>query len=153
MSPPVFFAKLEDNWITNNGRCGINLRYGCNANVINNCDMSLNGLYGLWHHKDGSGNIYGNNIRDGQCSYNGSYGYFFEDGQKLTTSGLYAEGNGRSGSTGYVNTPYDYYIANAMSPSWIGIGTIQAGGHIRLPTANSSGIQVWQGGSKLFGDT
>jgi hypothetical protein len=157
----VFFAKLNDVWSSNNGRCGINLRMGCNANSFNNCDTSKNGLYGFWHHKDGAGNTYGNNIRDGQASYNGSYGYYFENGQELTTSGLYAEGNGSSNpgaqGGGYANTPYDYAVMSAMSPSWIGIGTLQpptAGqAHILLPTANSAGIQIWQGGKRLYGDT
>jgi hypothetical protein len=138
---------------SNNGRAGFNIRFGCNANLLVNCQGTQN-YYGLWHHKDGAGNTYGNNIQGGQFSYNKNYGMFFEDGQKINTWGIYAESNGRGdGDTGYATTPYDYYIGNNCTNSYFNFGVIQAGGHVRLPTANSASIQVWEGGKKLFGDT
>lgn len=151
----VFFAHLTNVWSQNNGGCGLNLRMGCNANVFTNCDFSSNGTYGFWQHKDGSGTIYGNTIIGGQCSYNAQYGYYIQEGTNLMTQGLYAEGNGRSAGTGYVNTPYDFYVGDNCLRTYLGIGTVfnNDTAHIRFPAANSASIQIWEGGALRFGAT
>lgn len=156
----VFFCDLRNVWSKNNGRDGIRIRMGANANNFYNCDFSNNKGVGLHHMTDG-GATYGNVIIGGQCSYNTSYGYYFENGTDITMHGTYAEFNGSPTNTntdGYTNTAFDFYFGDNCLNSWFNIGTAFGGStaiknsHIRVPGFNPDRIQVWDGGRKLFGN-
>jgi len=153
----VFFARLTDVWSKDNGRDGIAVRRGANANNFMMCQFDRNGRYGFHHYTDGF-STYGNIVRDGQCSYNEQYGYYFENGTNIVTEGLYAEYNGSPNHTntdGYTNTPIDIYVGDNCVRSFIGIGVLLNASttHVRLPAFNPATIQVWEGGRRLFGDT
>jgi hypothetical protein len=159
----VFFAKLENVWSKDNGRDGLVIRMGANANTFINLQLSGNKRYGLHHLTDGNdqagavGSTYGNTIISGQASYNSNIGYYFENGTSITCYGLYAEYNGsptNSNTDGYVNTPYDFFIGDNCNHSAIYIGTPFGGNatHIRAPASglnDSNG--VFCGGDRVFG--
>lgn len=152
----VFFAKLQHVWSKDNGRDGLVIRRGANANLIENCDTSRNGRYGLLHMTDGFG-TYGTNIVGGQASYNGREGFRFENGTNIQARGFYAEFNGTPTNTntdGYTNTPYDIWIGDNCVRSEFRIGVLLNSnvGKVRLPAFNPATIQVWEGGKKLFGN-
>lgn len=156
----VFFCRFDNVWSKNNGRDGCYVRRGANANSFINCQFDNNGRYGFHHYTDNGGDgswggLYGTTIRDGQCSYNTSYGYMFENGTNIVTSGLYAELNNFNGTNGYTFGPIDFYVGDTCVRSWIGIGVLYGASttHVRVPAVNSNTIQVWEGGRKLFGDT
>lgn len=158
----VFFAELRNVWSKNNGGHGCWLRMGANANNLYNCDFSANGIDGLHHSTDGvdnnsaTGSTYSNIIKGGQASYNGRYGYGFENGTDIHAEAIYAEQNGctvpGNNSGAYAVTPYDYYIGDNCSRSFIRTGAIFGANtaHVRFPTSNST-LQVWNGGTPLSG--
>lgn len=154
----VFFAQLIKVWSKNNGRDGCRVRMGANANVFINCDFSNNSGTGL-HHVTEGGATYGNVIIGGQCSYNTSYGYYFESGTNIVTSGLYGEYNGSPTNTntdGYTNTPFDFYIGDNCSRSKIEIGTLfnSSFSHVRAPSKGlNDSCYVGQGGQRAFVST
>lgn len=153
----VFFCRLVNTWAKDNGRDGCVLRMGANANTIINPQFDRNKRYGLHQMTDG-GSTYGNNVRDGQTSYNSSIGTYIESGTNLTVSGMYGEFNGSPSNTntdGYTNTLLDFKIENAAVRTWFGIGTLfnNSSTHVGLPTLNSNAIQVWNAGQQLFGAT
>lgn len=152
----IFFCALKNVWSKFNGRDGIWVRGGANANYFTNCDFSNNKRYGF-HHSNNGFTTYGNTIFAGQCSYNSNIGYFFEGGTNITMWGVYAEYNGSPTNTntdGYTNTPYDFWFGDNCTKSWFQIGTLLNGntGKARLPAFNPNSIQVWHGGQKLFGN-
>lgn len=158
-SGAVFFAHLNDVWSKFNGRDGIRIRAGANACIFTNCDFSSNGSYGLHHLTDGFA-TYGNVIIGGQCSYNGSYGYYFESGTDVQAYGLYAEQNGCStpgnNGTAYATTSVDFYIGDNISRSHINIGTLFSSSltHVRAPSRGlNDGCAVYQGGRRIFSST
>lgn len=151
----VFFSTMLNVWSKKNGRDGIRIRMGANANTFINCDFSSNSGVGFHHLTDG-GATYGNTIIAGQASYNTSYGYYFESGTNLTTMGLYAEYNGTPTNTntdGYTNTPYDFYVGDNLSRSHIAIGTVfnNNNTHVRAPSSGlNDSIAVMVGGDRIF---
>lgn len=159
----VFFARFDNVWSKNNGGDGCLIRLGANANTFVNCDFSNNGGSGFHHKTDGSddngntGSTYGNTILTGQASYNAQYGYYFESGTNITTTGLYAElnQNPTQASSGYASGPIDFYVGDNCLRSWIGIGTLfnASTTHVRVPGFNSNVIQIWESGRRIFGDT
>lgn len=155
----VFFTKFDSVWSKNNGRDGIRVRGGANANIFVNCQFDRNGGVGFHHMTDGTP-TYGNIIYGGQCSYNGSYGYYFESGTDLTTHGLYAELNGCStpGNTGtaYTTTPFDFYMGDNLSRSWVHLGTIYNSSttHARAPARGlNDSASMWHGGQRIYSST
>lgn len=154
----AFFGVFSNVWSKNNGRDGIRVRMGANAHTFINCDFSNNIGVGFHHLTDG-GATYGNVIIAGQCSYNSSYGYYFESGTNCVTMGLYAEFNGSPTNTntdGYTNTPYDFYVGDNFSRSQIGIGTVfnSSNTHVRAPSSGlNDGISVMVGGDRIFTST
>lgn len=157
ISNAVFFAQLENVWSKDNGRDGLAVRRGANANSFVRMQCDKNGRYGVHHYTDGFG-TYGNTFRDGQASYNKQEGYRFANGTNLITSGLYAEHNGTPTNTdtdSYTNTAYDFYLGDNCTKSHFGLGVLLNGdtGKVRLPGFNPATIQVWEGGKRLFGDT
>ncbi|MGU7895810.1 hypothetical protein, partial [Escherichia coli] len=106
----VFFSEMRNTWSKDNGRDGIRVRAGANANLFINCQFDRNKGVGFHHFTDGYA-TYGNVLIIGQASYNSSYGYYFENGTDLWAAGLYAEHNGTPTNTdtdSYQNTPYDF---------------------------------------------
>lgn len=155
----VFFSKMDGVWSKDNGRDGCRVRNGANANLFINCQFDANGSYGFHHVTDGNP-TYGNVIIGGQCSYNGSYGYYFESGTDIQAYGLYGERNGCSTpgneSTDYTTTPFDFYIGDNVSRSWINIGTLFGSSttHVRAPSRGlNDGLAVMQGGRRIYGST
>lgn len=161
----VFFSDLRNVWSKNNGRDGIRVRMGANANNFYNCDFSNNGVsvatgVGFHHLTDGSdsngdtGSTYGNVIVGGQASYNASYGYYFESGTNIQMWGCYAERNGWNNGVNYTNTQYDFYVGDNCLRSWINIGVLYGASttRVRVPGFNANVIQIWEGGRKIFGN-
>jgi hypothetical protein len=153
----VFFSMMTNCWSKHNGRDGIRVRMGANANGFINCDWSNNGAVGFHHLTDG-GATYGNWGIGGQASYNASYGWYFESGTEAIFSSLYAEKNGSvdSGNTGYTNTPFDFYIGDNLSRSSIGLGVVfnASSTHVRAPSKGlNDSIIVWRGGTRFFSST
>lgn len=154
----VFFAQLENVWTKDNGRDGLAVRRGANANSFVRMQCDRNGRYGVHHYRDGFA-TYGNTFRDGQASYNKQEGYRWADGTNIITSGLYAEHNGTPTNTNadsYTNTPYDFYVGDNCVRSYIGIGVLLNAdtGKVRMAGGfNPATIQIWEGGKRLFGDT
>lgn len=155
----VFFSKMDGVWSKDNGRDGIRVRGGANADVFINCQFDRNGNVGFHHLTDGAA-TYGSIIIAGQCSYNGSYGYYFESGTDIQAFGLYAERNGCTTpgdeATDYTTTLYDYYIGDNCSRSWIHIGTIFGPdtGHVRAPSRGlNDSICVMHGGQRIYSST
>lgn len=148
----VFFASLTRVWSKNNGRDGIAVRRGANANVFDLIQADRNGRYGLHQYTDGFG-TYGNLYRAGQASYNGQVGWMFANGHEVTAHGLYAELNGND----YVNTKIDYHFGDNCVDSWFQIGSIYGNTltdkatHVRLPAFNPTRIKVLHGGRLLYG--
>jgi hypothetical protein len=154
----VFFCDFRNVWSKNNGRDGIRVRMGANANNFYNCQWDKNAVHGFHHITDG-GATYGNNIWGGQCSYNTQEGWYFESGTNVTAIGLYSEYNGSPSNTntdGYTNTPYDIYVGDNFSRSWIQVGTVfnNSNSHVRAPTSGlNDGIAVYVGGDRIFGSS
>lgn len=154
----VFFALFTNVWSKNNGRDGIRVRMGANANGFLNCQFDKNKGVGFHHMTDG-GATYGNWIRGGQCSYNTSYGYFFETGTDLKVDGVYTEYNGSPSNTntdGYTNTPFDIFVGDNCSRSNIHVGTVfnASVSHIRAPASGlNDSIKVYMGGDRIFGSS
>lgn len=154
----VFFAKMDGVWSKDNGGDGIRVRNGANANLFINCQFDRNSGYGFHHVTDGNP-TYGNVIIGGQCSYNSQYGYYFESGTDIQAYGLYAEFNGSPTNTntdGYTNTPYDFYIGDNISRSFINIGTLfgASSTHVRAPSRGlNDGCMVMSGGRRIYSST
>lgn len=160
----VFFARLVDVWSKYNGRDGIAVRRGANANNFWMCQFSNNDRHGFHHYTDGFA-TYGNTIRDGQASYNHDHGWYFENGTNIITSGLYCELNGYSGGVGYaVAGMKDVWVGDNCTRSRIEIGVLynQDTSTVRLPFnaawgtstgGNTAQIQVWEGGRRGYGAT
>jgi hypothetical protein len=153
----VFFSMMTNVWSKHNGRDGIRVRMGANANGFINCDFSNNGGVGFHHLTDG-GATYGNWVVGGQCSYNSSYGWYFESGTEVNASCLYAEKNGTvdGGNTGYTNTTFDFYVGDNLSRSSIGLGVVfnAVATHVRAPAKGlNDSIIVYRGGTRFFTST
>lgn len=155
----VFFSVLDNVWSKNNGRDGIAVRSGANANLFVQCQFDSNGQVGFHHYTDGTP-TYGNVVILGQCSYNGSYGYWLESGTDFQAYGLYGERNGCSTpgdeATDYTTTPFDFYFEDNTSRSWANVGTLFGSSttHIRAPARNlNDGCMVMQGGRRIWGST
>jgi hypothetical protein len=155
----VFFSVWTNVWSKHNGRDGIRVRMGANANTFINCDWSNNTGVGFHHLTDG-GATYGNVVISGQASYNSSYGYYLESGTNLTTFGLYAELNGSPDNTsanGYTgSTIVDFYVGDNLSRSKIHIGTVfnSTNTHVRAPSSGlNDSICVETGGDRIFTTT
>lgn len=154
----VFFAQLIKVWSKNNGRDGCRCRAGANANLFINTDFSNNGGAGFHHITEGWP-TYGNVIIAGQASYNSSYGFHFESGTNVVTTGLYGENNGSPTNTntdGYTLVPYDFFVGDNLSRSKIEIGTVFSNDFttVRAPAKGlNDAIYVGQGGQRIFGST
>jgi hypothetical protein len=155
----VFFASLTRVWSKNNGRDGIAVRRGANANVFDLIQADKNGRYGVHHYTDGFG-TYGNYFRAGQASYNTGPGWMFANGHEITAHALYAELNGTPTNTdtdSYTSTLIDYHFGDNCVDSWFQIGSIYGNllsdkaKHVRLPAFNPSRIKVLHGGRLLYG--
>lgn len=158
----VFFSEMRNTWSKDNGRDGIRVRAGANANLFINCQFDRNGGVGFHHMTDGFA-TYGNVVIIGQCSYNSSYGCYFENGTDVFCCGLYAEKNGRINPNGvddntnnYQNTDYDFFIGDNVSRSHILLGTVFGASytHVRAPTRGlNEGCGVFHGGLRIYGST
>lgn len=154
----VFFSEMRNVWSKSNGRDGIRVRMGANANTFWNCQFDKNGAYGFHHMTDG-GATYGNTVIGGQCSYNAQYGWYIESGTELSTLGIYAELNGSPDGTsanGYTNTPIDFYVGDNASRSSIGLGVVfnSSSTHVRAPSKGlNDSIRVFRGGTRFFVST
>lgn len=154
----VFFAEMRHAWSKDNGRDGIRIRAGANANMFYNCQFDRNGAYGCHHMTDGWA-TYGNVFLIGQASYNSQYGYYWESGTDQWAAGLYAERNGTPTNTdtnSYQNTPYDFFIGDNTSRSNIMIGTVFGAdySHVRSPARGlNEGCGVFHGGVRIYGST
>lgn len=165
-----FFCSFVDSWVWGCGEDGMQIRAGANAIKVDNCNFLRNRRYGFHHHdgNDGTGGqapgstlsappTYGLNLRGGESSYSKYENYRFESGTMIRATGMYSEGGGLSGSSGYVNTPYDYYVGDTVTHSLIAPAVIQAPitDRIRVPrNADGSlkyveGLEVSIGGKRL----
>lgn len=155
-SNAVFFAFMLNTWSKDNGRDGIRVRYGANANIFINCQFDRNGGSGFHHMTDGIA-TYGNIIIGGQASYNSNYGYYFESGTDINACGLYAEFNWSPTNTdvGYQNGQLvDFFIGDNVSRSTIVLGTVFSAdySHVRAPNRNlNNTCMVTHGGLRIFG--
>lgn len=154
----VFFSELRNVWSKDNGRDGIRVRMGANVNVFINCQFDRNDGVGFHHLTDG-GATYGNVIVGGQCSYNASYGYYFESGTNIRAYGLYSELNGSPSHTtadDYTTTPYDIYVGDNCSRSYIDCGVVYNNDntHVRAPNRGlNDSCMVVVGGMRIFTST
>jgi hypothetical protein len=80
----VFFCELRNVWSKSNGRDGIRVRMGANANTFINCDFSKNGAAGFHHLTDG-GSTYGNTVMAGRRPTTAHTATHFENGTNITT--------------------------------------------------------------------
>lgn len=148
-----FFSIFHNCQSVDTGRDGWVIRAGANANLFFNCQSVRAGRYGMHHYTDGFG-TYANLWIGGQCSYSAQYNFYHESGTDCLYDHIYAEGGGRSGGVGYVNTQFDYFFSQNSDRCRVYVG---AGGpvtRIRAPARGSlESCGVWIGGQRVYGNT
>lgn len=148
-----FFSVYFNCQAVDCGRDGWAVRAGANANLFLNIQSVRAGRYG-WHHYTDSFGTYGNLVIGGQMSYSAQYGYYHESGTDCLYDHVYAEGSGRSGGVGYVNTQFDAFLSQNSDRCRFYLGSGGGADGIRCPARGSlESCGVWIGGQRVYGDT
>lgn len=155
-----FFSRVTGLVARGNGRDGIVVRRGANAHIFSQIQAISNGRYGVAHLTDGFA-TYSNVWNIGQASYNGSIGWWFNNGTNNLTFGIYSEQNGcstpGSNGTAYATTLIDTWIGDNCTDSDFVLGAIFGNdeatklSHVRLPGFNPTRIKVREGGRLRYG--
>lgn len=148
-----FFCQFQGCQATDTGRDGWAVRAGANANVFLNVQSVRALRYGWHHYTDGFG-TYANVVLGGQMSYSAQYGWYHESGTDCLYDHVYAEGSGRSGGVGYVNTQFDVFMSQNSDRSRMYLGSGNGPANIRAPARGSlESCLVQVGGQRVYGNT